>query len=39
MLPNDKYLLVLEQIESDYAKFMECDLVEWVNLMLQCEVF
>lgn len=39
MLPKEKQLLVLSQIERDYSKFMESDLVEWVNLMLQCEIF
>jgi hypothetical protein len=23
----------------DYERFMECELVEWVNLMLSCNVF
>ena len=39
MLPNEKKLLVLKEIEDDYEKFIEADLVEWVNLLLTCEVF
>lgn len=29
----------MQQIERDYNKFMESELVEWVNLMLETGIF
>ena len=30
---------ILQQVERDYYRFMESELVEWVNLMLHTGVF
>lgn len=30
---------ILQQVEKDYFRFMETELVEWVSLMLQCGAF
>ena len=33
-LSNEKGIKVLDLIEKDYEQFIECDLVEWANLLL-----
>lgn len=38
-LPNEKNIKVLDMIELEYECFMEAELVQWVNLLLSCEVF
>ena len=36
---HPKIWQILSQVEKDYYKFMETELVEWVSLMLQCGAF
>jgi hypothetical protein len=38
-LPKEKGIRVLDLIDKDYADFIESHLVEWVNLLLHCDVF
>lgn len=39
ILLKNKVWQLLAQIEKEYFDFMECELVEWVNLMLTVGAF
>lgn len=38
-LPYLKERRILDQLEKDFSRFMEADLVTWTNVLLHCEIF
>jgi hypothetical protein len=38
-LLNNKVWQILHEVEKEYYRFMENELVEWVSVMLQCGAF